>query len=106
MSEIPVFDGFWLPPGVREQVLAQASIEVYYLKGGRVLESPEEGAVGVRWPRLKDSAWKALLEGLQDGRSLDTGSFLRRWQQALEAGMPRMAERLPEFLPRLAAATG
>jgi hypothetical protein len=106
MSEIPVLDGYWLPAGVRERVLSQATWEVYYLKGGRVLESPEEGVVGIRWPRLDDSTWQVVLESLKDRRCLDTRTFLYRWQMALETGMPLMAERLPEFLPLLAAATG
>lgn len=106
MDDIPVLDGYWLPADLRERVLANAAWEIYYLKGGRVLEMAEEGAVGIRWPRLEDSAWQALLEGLYKNRRMETSSFLRRWQQALEAGMPLMAERLPDFLPLLAAATG
>lgn len=106
MSDFPILDGYWLPAGMRKRALANADWEVYYLKGGRIFETPEEGAVGVRWPRLDDTAWQVVLEGLQEGRCLDTVTFLHRWQSALETGMPLMAERLPEFLPWLTAATG
>ena len=96
-------DGFWLPQELRRSI---KHFETYYLKGGMILDQPQPGAAAIRWPRLDQDEWQALLAGLQAGRRLETRSFLARWEGAFMKCLPQMMEQLPDFLPILAACTG
>jgi hypothetical protein len=100
------FDGFWLPAGLRERVLANAVWQIYWLKGGVISAEEMPGAVTVRWPRLTVAQWRELLTGLQQGRPVGGREVLARWQAVLVAAQAQLLAQAETLLPLLAAATG
>jgi hypothetical protein len=87
-------------------VLAGATWETAWLKGGVLTAEDDPGAVPVRWPRLAPEQWGALLKGLQQGRTVSGRDVLARWQTVLDAARVQLAERSAEMLPALATCTG
>jgi Acyl-CoA reductase (LuxC) len=100
------FEGFWLPRALRERVLAGATWETAWLKGGAITTKDAPGAVAARWPRLAPDQWSALLAGLQSARSVGGREVLARWQAVLEKALAQLIERSASMLPTLAACTG
>lgn len=127
-TETGFLDGFWLPKGLREEVLRGAAWESAYVEGGALFPGPPRGAaaeaereagaaeaaarageargVPVRWPRLTPERWSALLARLQSSRTVPGSEAATRWQAALENALPRLAEQMPAVLPLLSASTG
>jgi hypothetical protein len=103
---VDVVEGFWLPGGLRAEILAGAAWETRWLLGGQLNEQAVPGAVAVRWPRLAPDKWRDLLDGLQRGRAVPAGEAIARWQAALASLGPRLAADAEAMLPLLAACTG
>jgi hypothetical protein len=101
-----VYDAFWLPAALRQQLLADVAWETVWLKGGALSETEIPDGVAVRWPRLEPSQWRALLAGLQAARSGDGREMLARWQAILEAVMGPLMEDALAMIPTLATCTG
>ena len=101
-----VQDGFWLPAGLREELLGKATWETNWLRGGRLSDEAVPGALAVRWPRLAPDGWRALLDGLQRGRSIPASQAITRWQAAFAQLGPRLAADAGTMLPLLARCTG
>ncbi len=87
-------------------MLSSATWETLWVKGGTLVTQGEAGAVAVRWPRLDETGWRILLDGLQQARIADGQEVLARWQAALETARAQLIERAPTMLPALAACTG
>lgn len=101
-----VYEGFWLPRALRQQVLRDAAWETVWVKGGALLGEAAPDAVTVRWPRLEPAQWKALLDGLQQARAVGGRQVLARWQAVLQQAVARLAQQAGELMPLLAAGTG
>jgi hypothetical protein len=101
-----IFDGFWLPRALHERVLANATWETFWLKGGMLSSQDVPGAVAVRWPQLTPAQWGQLLDGLQQARSVGGREVLARWQAVLEAARTQLMEKSPAMMETLAACTG
>jgi hypothetical protein len=88
-------NGFWLPRGVREQVLsAETEYATLSFANGRPCEPGDEGAITARWPQLSREQWTRLLAALQENRrrAPHGQAFWDRLQTALEAVSRRFAE--------------
>ncbi len=105
-NERMIFDGFWLPGGLRERALAGATWETYWLRGGVISAEETPGAIAVRWPRLAPAEWRGLLIGLQQVHRPDAQETLARWQAALEGARGRLLADAATMIPALAACTG
>jgi len=103
---IQVFEGFWLPKALRERMLADATWETAWLKGGTLTTEDAPGAVAMRWPRFAPTDWNALLAGLQEARTVGGREVLARWQAVLDLALAQLAEQSPAMLPVLSACTG
>jgi hypothetical protein len=101
-----VFEGFWLPKALREQVLVDATWETAWLKGGTLTTEDAPGAVAVRWPAFAPVQWNALLAGLQQARTVGGREVLARWQAVLDIALTQLTEQSPAMLPALSACTG
>jgi hypothetical protein len=101
-----VLDGFWLPKELRERVLAAATWETVWLKGGMLTMQDDPDAVAVRWPRLASEQWRALLDGLQQARTVGGREVLVRWQAVLQVAHAQLLERSAEMMSALATCTG
>jgi len=103
-----MYDGFWLPVALREQVLGGASWDTIWLRGGALVDEATSGAVAVRAPRLSPEGWGELLAGLRAARGAPARAqdSAIRWQSALEAARERLMQGAAQTLPALAAATG
>ncbi len=105
-NERMIFDGFWLPAGLRERMLASATWEIYWLRGGVIGAEETPGAIAVRWPRLAPAEWRDLLTEAQAAHRPDGRDLLARWQVALEGARGRLLEDAVTMIPALAACTG
>jgi hypothetical protein len=101
-----VLDGFWLPSGLRDEFLKKTTWETKWLKGGQLSDAAVPGALAVRWPSLTPDGLRALLDGLQRGRSIAASQAIARWQAAFAQLGPRLAVDAGTTLPRLARCTG
>ena len=105
MTQTQAIDGFWLPAALRP-LLADAAWETVWLKAGALSQEPADDAVAVRWPKFTLAQWRALLAGLQQGRSAGGRDVVLRWQAAFEAAVPRLMQQAETLLPLLATCTG
>ena len=101
-----IFDGFWLPVGLRGRALAGATWETYWLRGGVTSREETAGAIAVRWPRLAPTEWRGLLTELGAARRPAGQEALARWQAALEGARGRLLADAATIIPALAACTG
>lgn len=99
-------DGFWLPRALRERVLADAAWETAWLKAGAPSTADDPDALAVRWPKLSPAQWSALLDGLNQARTVGGREVLARWQTVLEAARARLIQQSPTMMATLAAGTG
>ena len=100
------FDGYWLPKAMREHILAGAAWETSWLKGGALTNADDPDAVAVRWPKLAPEQWRALLDALQQARTVIGREVLARWQVVLDQARTQLVEHSAEMLPVLATCTG
>jgi hypothetical protein len=100
----PMYDGFWLPLRLRERVLAGASWDTIWLRGGTLVDETTPGAVAVRRPRLASEGWRDLLTGLGTARRVSAWEAPERWQAALRAAREKLIAAA--MMPALATATG
>jgi hypothetical protein len=98
------FDGFWLPQGLREDLLTPGMefVTCSFLNG-RPCEAEAAGAVTTRWPRLQGGQWKTLLASLEENRRFAPhgAEFWERLQSALREIGKHFSE--PSDLLRTAA---
>lgn len=108
-----VLDGFWLPRSVRDEVL-QSGTEYTTLSmcRGRVCAPSDEGAVTVRWPKLRAEQWDRLLAALRQNRGdVPRGTaYWARFHAALQAVAQKLSNPMEEShayaVPALAGFTG
>jgi hypothetical protein len=86
-SSYSPLDGFWLPRGLREKLLApDMEFVTCSFMNGRPCEPEVEGAITARWPRFQEGQWKTLLASLEENRRLapQGAEFWERLQAALK----------------------
>lgn len=78
--------GFWIPAGLREQVLVGATFETTWGLRAQLVAPQTPGATAAVWPCLTAEGWRALWEGLRAAPPAPVA--------ALEAALQRVARRL------------
>jgi hypothetical protein len=90
-----MLDGFWLPRGVREQILElRSGFVTTSFARGRPVAAGQEGAVTVRWPELRAEAWPQLLTLL--GRNREQAPHGEAYWERLSGAMEAITRRLAD----------
>ena len=82
----PEYDGYWLPKGIRDQLITpESEFTGLSFIDGRPCEPGTPAAVSARWPRLEPREWERLLDLLEANREhVPRGEdFWKRLQTAL-----------------------
>ena len=93
-EQVPqVYDGFWLPQGIRNRLISPDTIyRVEYRKKGKEVSQSESGAVGARWPEFSEAQWKRLFQYLEQNREAIPTNFISRMQEAVSSLTRNLAE--------------
>lgn len=86
-NQYPVLDGFWLPGGIRDQILKKdTEYEFSSFKDGNPCDPQLPGAVTARWPKLNQPEWLELSNQLlvSRARSPQGQEFWNRMEIALK----------------------
>jgi hypothetical protein len=79
-----IFDGFWLPKQIRQQVITpDTPWEIQRHRNGMPVDGDSPDVVAARWPRLSHAQFGQLLKALADNRSPVGSDFLVRLDQAI-----------------------
>ena len=85
-SVTQVYDGFWLPKGLRAKLITpDTTWKVEYRQGGMEAGEGDPGVVGARWPELSHSQWEILFQYLEEQREVISMDFLSRMQKAISS---------------------
>jgi len=79
-----IYDGFWLPEGIRANLITpDTKWVVQYHANGVPTSDQYPDAIGARWPILALSQWKYLIKVLKDQRKPISLDFIDRLKSAL-----------------------
>lgn len=89
------FDGFWVPPAVREAIITpDRPFDYLHFERGILAPDSSDETVTVRWPQLNAEDWQRALTILKENQRKAHGQMLReRLPQALKRMQGVWAER-------------